>query len=340
METKRLVVVKTRALGDTLLATPALRALRQGFPRAHITVVVSPAGQAVLEGNPDVDEVWVYDKGAGGWRSTLKFLRRLRRGRFDLGVALHASWRTAFLLRAAGIPQRVVHNHSGKNHFATIPILAPKVSKSAIERDLDAVRALGIVPRSLELELNPTAEGRAAVKQFLNTWHLKVGAYLVLVPGAGKQRKRWSAAAAAGFLQAMRAVTPAPWVILAGPQENELAAAVNRALEAPVPVFSGSLQAAAALLADSRGVLTTDSGPKHAAVAVRARTLTLWTDEPEGEWHPYALQQHALLRSPTGVVADITPAAAVAAFRRHFSRQGVPPRRPGSLPGRKGIKRK
>jgi ADP-heptose:LPS heptosyltransferase len=320
---QRIVVIKTRALGDTLLATPALRALRRGFPHATLTAVVSPAGREVLENNPDVDEVWVYDKGAPQPWTHLSFWLRLRRARFDLGVALHATWRTAFLLWAAGIPRRVVHNHSGENFFTTVPLGAPKVSKSAIERDLDAVRALGLAPRDRTLTLRVGAGDRSLVRDFLKSRRLKPGGYFVLVPGAGKARKRWTAEAAAAFLGRAREL--APWVLLAGPGERALVAEINRVLKPPVPVFTGSLRAAAALLADSRGVVTTDSGPKHVAVAAGARTLTLWTDEPEGEWHPYDLRQHALLRSPAGPVAAIAPAAALAAFRRHF--HPTPPRR-------------
>lgn len=315
---QRIVVIKTRALGDTLLATPALRALRKSFPRARLTAVVAPAGREVLLGNPDVDEVWVYDKAAAGPWAYLAFLLRLRRAHFDVGIALHATWRTAFLLWAAGIPRRVVHNHSGRNFFSTLPLAAPKISKSAIERDLDAVRALGISPADTDLVWRVEADACAAVKKFLGQARLHAGKYFVLMPGAGKERKRWTPPAAAQFLQDLRGAGSLPWVLLAGPGEQALAASINRLLTEPVPVFSGNLKSAAALFASSSGVVTTDSGPKHVAVAVHARTLTLWTDEPEGEWHPYDLRQHALLRSPAGPVSAITSAAAVAAVRKHF----------------------
>jgi ADP-heptose:LPS heptosyltransferase len=317
-QVKRVVVIKTRALGDTLLATPALRALRKGFPQARITAVVSPAGREVLEGNPDVDEVWVYDKDAPNPWSHLRFWLRLRQAHFDLGVALHATWRTAFLLWAAGIPQRVVHNHSGKNFFATVPITAPKVSKSAIERDLDAVRALGISPRGKELTWRVAALDRALIKNFLEEHGLRAGKYFVLAPGAGQERKRWTPGSAAAFLQTLRELNPAPWVILAGPREQGLAAAINSLLVEKVPIFSGNLRSAAALLADSGGVVATDSGPKHLAVAVKARTLTLMTDEPEAEWHPYNRRQHDLVRSPDGPVKSLLAATVVAAVKKHF----------------------
>jgi ADP-heptose:LPS heptosyltransferase len=324
MDIKRLLVVKVRAMGDTLLATPALRALRRGFPDARLTVVVSPQGREVLLGNPDVDEVWVYQKNAINPWYHARFFSRLRKQAFDLGVALHATRRTAFMLWGGGVPIRVVHNHSGANYYATLEISAKKESKSAIERDLDAVRALGLNSAGAELVFNLEPRYHQFVKQFLNDHGLRARQYFVLIPGAGKERKQWTPAAVAAFLTGMRTQSRVPWVILAGPQDQALSADIMRNLKFKVPFFSRGLKEAGALLAHSRGVVTTDSGPKHIAVAVQARTLTLWTDEPEAEWHPYDLRQHALLRSPTGQVPDIMPDAVVKAAVKHFKLKEQP----------------
>ncbi len=318
MIVRRLLVIKVRALGDTLLATPALRALRRGFPQARITMVVSPQGREVLIGNPDVDEVLVFDKSQINPLYHAQFLLRLLSGKFDLGVALHATPRTAWMLWAAGIPHRVVHNHSGKNTLATIPIHAPKEAKSTIERDLDAVRALGLSEVGTDLEFCVEPRYHAFVKKFLDDHKLKARQYFVLVPGAGKVRKRWTAAAAAEFLTLMQKRYHQSWVLLAGPQEQALCAEIVRGVSFPLPIFSRGLKEAGALLAHSRGVVTTDSGPKHVAVAMHAKTLTLWTDEPEAEWHPYDRCQHALVHSPTGEVPDLTAQQVLAAAQKHF----------------------
>jgi ADP-heptose:LPS heptosyltransferase len=313
----RVLVLKVRALGDTLLATPALAALRRGLPGARITAVVSPAGAEVLAGNPDVDEVRVYHKESKAWSYHLEFARALARERYDLAIALHASFRTALLARLSGAPKRVVHNHSGRNFFTTLPIPAKKEAKSTIQRDLDAVRALGLAPAGEHLKLVLKASHRAVARAFLRKHHLNPGRFMVLVPGAGKDRKRWTAQAAAAFLDAARRLKIS-WVILAGPADLPLAQAIQAQAQGQPPIFAQGVKEAAALLAASRGVVTTDSGPKHLAVAVGAPTLTLWTDEPEAEWHPYDLKRHALVRSPSGLVADISADAVLAVAVRHF----------------------
>jgi ADP-heptose:LPS heptosyltransferase len=318
MAIERVLIIKVRALGDTLLATPAVAALRRGLPGAQFTAVVSPAGREVLENNPDLDEILIYNKETPGPGYHLSFLRNLAGGHYDLAVALHASWRTALMARVSGAAQRVVHNHSGANYFSTIRIPFKKESKSAIQRDLDAVRALGLERVGESLIFPLTAESMRAARLFLAERRVDAGRFMVLIPGAGKGRKRWTADAAAAFLDQVEGRLPVRWVVLAGPADRDLAAAIHdRARQRPL-VFSRSLCEAGALLSLSRGAVTTDSGPKHLAVAVNVPTLTLWTDEPEAEWHPYDLSRHALLCSPTGLVSDIPVAAAVEATVQHF----------------------
>jgi ADP-heptose:LPS heptosyltransferase len=316
---ERVLVIKVRALGDTLLATPAIHALRRHLPQARITAMVSPTGQAVLANNPDLDEIRIYDKQRHGFRYQFDFIRSLRQARFSTAVALHASFRTAALAWLSGAPQRVVHNHSGRNFFATISIPAKKESKSAIERDLDAVRALGIAPHGNKLIFPLQAADIDAGRTFLQAHGIRQP-FLVLIPGAGRERKRWTAAPAAIFLDRMRARLPADWVIVAGPEDKELALAIQGRAQLHPPIFSGTIHGAGALLAESSGAVAMDSGPKHVAVAVGTPTLTLWTDEPEAEWHPYDLERHALVRSTTGLVADIAPDAVAAAAAEHFNK--------------------
>jgi heptosyltransferase III len=312
-----LLVIKVRGLGDTLLATPALRALRRAYPRAGLSVLVSAAGQEALAANPYVDRVLVDDDKR--WLATLQHAAELRAFHYDGVVALHASLRTALLALATGAVWRVVHNHSGKNHFATIPITAPKESKSAIERDLDAIRALGVADDGQELDFPLSTDDLRFAREYLEDHGVASHQpFWVLAPGAGKEHKACPPGLAAGFLRQARQRFPGPWVLLAGPADEERVSAIQQELDDPPIVFNQSLATAGALLSLSAGVVAADSGPKHVAVAVGAKTLTLWTDEPLAEWHPYALDQHAVVRSETGRVADLTAEALFQAAVRHF----------------------
>ena len=312
-----ILVIKIRGLGDTLLATPALRVLRRVFPDARLTMAAAPAGREVLEGNPDINEIRVYDKHAPGWAYHLDFMRGLRRSRFDLAIALHASFRTAWLARVSGAPRRVVHNHSGKNYFSTMAIPAKKESKSAIQRDLDAVRALGIPEAGEKLVFLLKEHHYIEARAFLEKHGLiRSKRLMLLAPGAGKKRKQWPAEAVQAFLDQYR--LDAAWVIVAGPGEREMMTDISARVKDCPPIFQGNIKELGALMTLSKGVVIADSGPKHVAVAVDTPTLTLWTDEPEAEWHPYDLARHALVRSSSGIVADISPQAVARAVEQHF----------------------
>ncbi|MCD4812146.1 glycosyltransferase family 9 protein [bacterium] len=319
MKSNHMVVIKVRALGDTLLATPALRALRHANPEAMITVVVSSSGAEVLAGNPHVDRVLVYDK--KDLLTSLGFMAQLRRSRYDLAITLHASFRTALLARATGAKKRVVHNHSGPDHFTTIPITAKKESKSAIERDLDVVRAMGIPDTGSTLEFVLEKADRLCVDGFFRQNNLAADkSFWVLAPGAGKARKRWTAGQAVAFLDGMEKKRYGPWILLSGPQEEALTREISLYAKSRPLVFQQELKEAGVLMQMSRGVVTCDSGPKHIAVAVGAKTVTLWTDEPEAEWHPYDLARHTLVRSVTGRVEDIPAKQVMQAFMNHFGK--------------------
>jgi ADP-heptose:LPS heptosyltransferase len=317
ISSNHLVVIKIRAMGDTLLATPSLRALRKAYPEAGISVVVSPQGKAILEGNPDVDRIFVYEEKNLGY--SLSFLRKLSQSKYDLAIALHASLRTALMARATGARQRIVHNHSGSNFFSTIPITAKKESKSTIQRDLDAVRALGVPEAGEDLVFPIAKDDFQNVYSFFEEQRIDPKQPLwLLAPGAGKQRKQWSAKAAADFLVQVSKYVAGTWILLDDPTDHELARAIAAKIQQPIPVFSQEIKEVGAMMSLCKGVVTADSGPKHVAVAVGTKTLTLWTDEPVSEWHPYSMDKHALITSPTGIVEDLSAEYVLEAARQHF----------------------
>src|SRR5437879_4939770 len=104
-----LLVVQTSFLGDVVLTTPLVSALRRRLVPRRLALLVRPEAVPLVAGHPDVDQVLVDDKrgadrGALGW---LRTARRLRAERFEVAVSPHRSLRTALVLAAAGIPRRV-----------------------------------------------------------------------------------------------------------------------------------------------------------------------------------------------------------------------------------------
>src|SRR5271156_955493 len=120
---RRLAVFKLRNIGDVLMITPILRALRETFPDARITAVVNAGTEAMLANNPHVDEVLAYQRGGGFWKE-LAFARELRRRRFDLTIGFTEGQRTAWYSRLCGARYRVgVDKKRKERHWAyNIPI--------------------------------------------------------------------------------------------------------------------------------------------------------------------------------------------------------------------------
>ncbi|HJQ85017.1 MAG TPA: glycosyltransferase family 9 protein, partial [Candidatus Binatia bacterium] len=104
-----LLVVQTSFLGDVVLTTPLLAALRRSAAPRRLAVLVRPEAEALVAGHPAVDDVLVDDKrGAdGGIGGLVRTARRLRHECFDVAVSPHRSLRTALVLAGARIPRRI-----------------------------------------------------------------------------------------------------------------------------------------------------------------------------------------------------------------------------------------
>ena len=116
--TDRILVTQTGGwIGDMILLTPALRALKRAYPQSHLTLLIRPLVAALMETCPYVDEVIIDTKGngVGTVPKFFQLVRRVRQGRFNLAVVLHpTSFRNALIPFLAGIPLRVGSNVGGR----------------------------------------------------------------------------------------------------------------------------------------------------------------------------------------------------------------------------------
>ena len=205
------------------------------------------------------------------------------------------------------------HGHNDKNRYSTVTVPGKGILKPIIERDMDAVRALGFhVPagRLPQIFLQP-GEIRAAEERILNMG-LK-SPMLMLGLGASRATKRWPierfAALALEWVQGKSGSV----IGIAGNDEalvsREFMLAVDDVMTATVPEASARaairaqitcetgvpLRQLAALLSKASLIAGNDSGPRHLAVAVNTPSVTLFGPEDPFEWHPYPNEQHPFL---------------------------------------------
>src|SRR5881628_602143 len=140
----RILVIKLRYVGDVLLATPVLSRLRESFPKAHLAMLVNPGTDDVVRDHPALDEVLVLERGnlARQWR----FVRDLRRQRFDLVIDLTDADRSAVLSWLSSAPVRLGYNSEGRwrGVLYTKVVAADRFAMHTVLYHLKAMDALGL----------------------------------------------------------------------------------------------------------------------------------------------------------------------------------------------------
>src|SRR5262245_13958489 len=215
-----LLVVQTSFLGDVVLTTPLVTALRRQLRPRRLAVLVRPESAAVLAGHPDIDEVLVDDKrGADrGVRGLWRAAQRLRAERFDVAVSPHRSWRTALLLTAARIPRRVGFRQS-RGAFLYHERVARDRRRHDVERNLALTAAFGGSAGGPTLHLPVSRDIAARAASLLPAG---TGPLIGIAPGSVWATKRWTPEGFAAVIAAL-AAGGARCVLLGGPDDVALA---------------------------------------------------------------------------------------------------------------------
>ncbi len=308
----RVLIVKLSSIGDVLHATAAVHNLRRLAPDAEITWLASPPGSMLLEGNPDIDRLLVWDRRPCD-RAMQKFHLRtcwqeLRKARellsaytFDIALDLQGLLLTGILTKLSGAPRRIgIHErHEGNPLFMTE--MAPDIeSPHKVLRYFSALLPLGA--RLEDFRPGPILKIPAALDgfadQFLARHGIPADAPLMLVAVRTTWRdKNWPPSY---FGEALQAV-PAPVSIVFTGAKGDLPfiEEARQALGRPSFSIAGetSLMELAALLRRASLLLTGDTGPLYIAEAVGTPTLSLWGPTSPSIYGPLT-PGHQFLESP------------------------------------------
>lgn len=314
---QRVLVVNWGLVGDSLLQTPLLRAVRRGLPQARIDLVAHARSAALFTANPHLTSVIPHDpKAHRGWRCPrfLPFAWGLRRTGYDLVIDAFGNRRSAWLTSTLGAGITVGWDGVHARHYARrAAISAPHI----IDRYLALGAAAGVAGDGLELDLVLRDEWRQWAERCHRTM-AGVDPLVLINVGAGDPRKRWPPERVGGLARALtqRGLRCA---LLWGPGEEALArsaAAIGGAAVAP----PCSLGESAALIARAALLVTPDSGPLHMATALCVPVVGLYSTEHPDRYGPrsgrFALVTAPGCGQPGAQAGDIPPAAVMAACER------------------------
>ena len=309
---KRILVIRLDRIGDVVLSTPVLQALRQQYPHAFIAMMVRPACEEVVQGNPYLNEVILYEKD-GAHRSvmaTIQFARRLRRYEFDTALVLHPSNRSHWIPWLARIPVRIGYDRKS-GWLLTHRLLHRKQEGSKHEAvyTLELLAPLGMTlpenPRPVVLIL-PRAAKR--VGTLLAEHAIQSTDRLVAIhPSASCVSKRWMPKRFAEVADHLITNDGVRICVVAGPDDACFADQVVSAMQHPVANFAGRLGVAelAALLHRCQLLISNDSGPVHIAAAVGTPVVDIFGRNQRGlspqRWGPLGAG-HVILHKEVGCV--------------------------------------
>jgi len=294
-EFKRILIIRTDRVGDVILSTPVIKALRAAYPHAYIAIVVRPYTRAIVEGNPNLDEVIIYDKDSQekSWGAAFLFSRALARKRFDLAVALNPGNRSNLIPFLAGIPRRIGYSRKlGFLHTDRIKDRKSEGKKHEVEYNLDLVRVLGIEPRDKNTFMPISAESELWVKDIFKKENILSSDKLVVInPAASDNSKIWLAERYAQAADKL-AAKGLKIIILGGPQDREITGQVIKNLHCAYVnmVGNNNISQAASLLKRCSLFISSDTGPMHLADSVGIPVIAIWSRAQPGlsprRWGP------------------------------------------------------
>ena len=305
---ERILVIKLKHIGDVLLATPAIHALKKAFPKSRICALVYAGTDDMLTGNPDLEEVLVFEKGTGVGRirNEGRLVSQLRRIRPDLAVQMGNGDREAILGVLSGARIRVGYDPRGSGFLGRRLLLTHIVpqdwEKHVVESNLDLVRALGVEPDARDLRLFVDPQAEAAVNTLVRDMGVERDDRVVVIhPTAKWMFKCWTDE---GFAQVADHLSGEGMTvcITSGSAEREVQKAqriIGRARR-PAIDLSGrlTLKELTALIARSRLFVGVDSAPMHVAAAVKTPVVALFGASREQNWRPWGDGHLVLKRDP------------------------------------------
>ena len=306
-----ILLIQLKRIGDLILTTPAITALRDKFPRASISLVVSSAVKELLPAITGIDKVFEV---RGKTDDALDWIA-LSLGKFDYCLDFTRNDRSAFLTFLSGARKRITSDHPNLrtklrarsyNEF----VEAPVGFLHTVDYHLALLKPLGIENASRAIRLELPEESVTKADQFLHA--AKVGPdFVCFHPGSARAEKFWEANRWAEVIDHCARETGMACVLTGGrsPIEQAQIAAIKAAAKSNPIDLSGktNLLILAALVRKARLLVTVDSAPMHFAAAWDTPQVVLFGPTNPFHWHPRSESAIVLLGGNDGPMTEFDP---------------------------------
>lgn len=292
---RRILIVRTSAIGDIVFATPLAAALRRSYPQAHICWLVEQGLEELLEADPAIDEVLIWPRGAwrqlwrahryGALAQAVRALRaQLRTQRFDLALDLQGLLKSGLLTWLSGAARRVGLNSREGSKVLMSDVVAGMGHVERISSEyLHLASTLDLDPGEFVPALHVASAVEQRAHAMLAAHGLAPGAYAVFAPFTTRPQKHWFDDAWVALAARVRSEWGLPLAVLGGPADGERARLLLQGTADVVNLVGATrLAEAAAMVKNARLVVGVDTGLTHMGIAFDRPTVALF-----GSTRPY-----------------------------------------------------
>ena len=294
-DNQRFLIVSTTGLGDTLWATPAIRALRYSYPGAYIGVLTTPLGKDIFKNNPHINEVFVLKKPI--FFSMLRLIPLLRKKQIGTTILFHTSQRIILPACAFVGSSQIIGSenmHKGLDFILTKAL--PRKPIHEIQRRLDLVSLIGAKSFDFHMEIFLDSQDKAHAGTLLEN----IPAHIPIVgmhPGAKDKFRQWPPDHFIALAKRLQDHLGCLIVLTGGASEKKLlqqiAQGIPSALSLPGEL---SVHTLAALIQRFSVFIVGDTGPMHLAFAVKTPTVALFCPSDPKSFGPYFVDKCTVIK--------------------------------------------
>ena len=291
---KNILVIELKKIGDILVATPTLRALKNNFPQASIDVVVSPGMEEVLYENKNLSKVFSWDRDKIR-ENYLSYLEQIK-DKYDLAVILHnGTYEVSKLLKEANIPYRMGCTRVGfrepKGYFLTKQLLPDRNLKHKIEDNLDVLKLININNiKDKSPEAHASKKAEIAVKSILKKNKISDKDFIIVLHTVSWTHPTWFKERFAELADKLIKKYKAKIIFVGTEKEKQFNEEIISQMKNKSLNFAGktSIQELFALIKVANLVVGIDSASTNIAAAFKTPVVALFGAGDKTIWHPYS----------------------------------------------------
>jgi lipopolysaccharide heptosyltransferase II len=290
---EKFLVVRTDRIGDVLLSTPVLEAIKRKYPKSKVSMMISPYTKDLLINNPWVDEIITYEQSSSS--DFFKLVKSLRKKKFDFAILLRPTLRMALLLYLSGIRVRIGTGYRAYQFLFNCKVYEHRktIEKHELEYNLSMLVPLGISGEVIVPRIFLSAEEETISNKIFDEQKVKKDDLKIIVhPGSGNSSLNYPLGKFAVLADKLIEEFSAKVILTGNSKEVKLSEAIRRKMRNKPVDLTGktNLRELSSVLKGSDLLISNSTGPIHMAVALGTPVVALFSPlfvaSPK-RWGPY-----------------------------------------------------